>query len=85
LVEAEGDHAGAAVLYAEAAERWHEFGNVPERAYALLGQGRCLATLGASRAEPPLREAHELFASMGYQPALAETRTLLAGSAAAAS
>jgi hypothetical protein len=32
-----------------------------------------------------LREARELFASMGYRPALAETRTLLAGSAAAAS
>ena len=36
-------------LYAEAAERWREFGNVPERAYALLGQGRCLAALGRAR------------------------------------
>ena len=39
-------HADAARLYAEAAERWQEFGNVPERAYALLGQGRCLVALG---------------------------------------
>ena len=39
LAEAVGDHAAAASLYAEAAERWQGFGNVPERAYALLGQG----------------------------------------------
>ena len=64
-------------LYAEAAERWRAFGNVPERAYALLGQGRCLAALGDPEAEGPLREAHELFASMGYKPALAETEALL--------
>jgi hypothetical protein len=46
LTEAAGDHTQAASLYAEAAERWQEFGNVPERAYALLGQGRCLVALG---------------------------------------
>ena len=50
LAEAAGDHAEAAALYAEAAERWREFGNVPERAYALLGQGRCLAALGKPEA-----------------------------------
>jgi hypothetical protein len=37
-------------------------------AYALLGQGRCLAALGKPEAEEPLREAKELFASMGYGP-----------------
>ena len=79
LAEAAGDHAKAAALYAEAAERWREFGNVPERAYALLGQGRCLAALGRPEAEEPLREARELFASMGYQPALAETDALGVG------
>ena len=42
LAEHAGDHADAATLYAEAAARWQEFGNVPERAHALLGQGRCL-------------------------------------------
>jgi hypothetical protein len=52
---------------------------VPERAYALLGQGRCLAALGKPEAEEPLREARELFASMGYKPALAETEALLGG------
>ena len=85
LAEAVDDHARAALLYAEAATRWQEFGNVPERAYALLGQGRCLAALGKPGAEAPLREARELFASMGYKPALAETDELLTpGEAAAA-
>jgi hypothetical protein len=50
-------------------------------AYALLGQGRCLAALGKPEAEEPLREAKELFASMGYGPALAETEALLAETA----
>jgi hypothetical protein len=77
LAEAAGDAAEAATLYAEAAERWEEFGNVREHAYALLGQGRCLATLGKPAAEPPLKGARQLFASMGYGPALAEADALL--------
>jgi hypothetical protein len=84
LAEAVGDHAGTATLYAEAAARWQEFGNVPERAYALLGQGRCLRALGRTEAEQPLREARELFQSMGYKPALAESDALLEQVAAAA-
>ena len=72
------------MLYAEAAERWREFGNVPERAYALLGQGRCLAALRKPEAQKPLREARELFAAMGYKPALAETIALLGDNKAAA-
>ena len=74
----------AARLYEDAAERWREFGSVPERAYALLGQGRCLAALGKPEAQEPLRVARELFASMGYKPALAETEALLRQSEAAA-
>jgi class 3 adenylate cyclase len=85
LAEHAGDHAGAATLYAEAAARWQQFGNVPERAYALLGQGRCLLALGQPAAETRLAEARELFASMGYKPALAETEALLAQTTAAAS
>jgi hypothetical protein len=50
---------------------------VPERAYALLGLGRCLVALGDAHAEKPLAEAGNLFASMGYAPALAETDALL--------
>jgi class 3 adenylate cyclase/tetratricopeptide (TPR) repeat protein len=83
LAEAAGDHEAAA-LYAEAAERWRAFGSVPELAYALLGQGRCLAALSKSGAETALREARELFASMSYRPALAETEALLGESEAAA-
>jgi ATP/maltotriose-dependent transcriptional regulator MalT len=77
LAEAAGEHAQAAALYAKAAGRWQEFGNVPERAYALLGRGRWLAALGSPDAVAPLREARGLFASTGYKPALAETEALL--------
>jgi class 3 adenylate cyclase len=84
LAEAAGEQAEAAALYAESGERWGQFGNVPERAYAVLGQGRCLAALGKPEAEAPLREARELFASMGYKPALAETEALLDKSKSAA-
>lgn len=78
LAENAGDYATAAGLYAEAAQRWHEFGNVPECAYALLGQGRSLRALGKSgEAQAPLRQAHELFSLMGYKPALEQTDALL--------
>jgi class 3 adenylate cyclase/tetratricopeptide (TPR) repeat protein len=78
LAEAAHQHADAAQLYCEAAERWQHFGIVPECAYALLGQGRCLLALGDATADVPLAEARDLFASMGYEPALAETEKLLA-------
>ena len=85
LVEAAGDHVQAASLYADAAVRWRGFGSVPELAYALIGQGRCLVALGDAGAELPLVEARDLFASMGYKPALAETERLLGDAVAAAS
>lgn len=85
LAEAAGDHAQAATLYAEAAEDWRQFGNQPERAYALLGWGRSLTALGQPGADVPLTQARELFKSMGYQPALAETDTLVEQTSAAAS
>jgi hypothetical protein len=77
LAEHVGNHAEAATHYAEAAECRHEFGNVPERAHALLGRGRCLCTLGRDGAGEPFRGARALFSSMGYKPALAETEALL--------
>jgi class 3 adenylate cyclase/tetratricopeptide (TPR) repeat protein len=77
LTEAASEHAEAAALYAEAAERWRGFGDVPEHAFALLGQGRCLLSLGDPGAGAPLLEARELFASMGFAPALAEVDDLL--------
>ena len=84
LAEAAGDQRRAATLR-RGRRALAEFGNVPERAYALLGQGRCLTALGQPEAQEPLREARELFASMGYQPALAETNALLERTTAAAS
>jgi uncharacterized protein with PIN domain len=85
LAEHAGEHEKAAVLYAEAAGRWQQFGNVPECAHALLGQGRCLLALADPAAEEPLRQAAELFSSMGYRPALAETEALLEQTTALAS
>jgi class 3 adenylate cyclase/tetratricopeptide (TPR) repeat protein len=85
LAEHAGDFVVCHASYAEAAERWREFGNVPERAYALLGQGRCLVANREQAAEQPLRKARELFASMGYKPALAECDSLLAQTAVRAS
>jgi hypothetical protein len=76
LAEASGTHAEAAALYAQACDRWRGFGEVPERAYALLGHGRCLVRLARAEAEQPLGEAHEIFSGLGYRPALAQTKTL---------
>jgi class 3 adenylate cyclase len=77
LAEHAGRYAEAAALYAEATRRWRDFGHVPEHAYALLGEGRCLRALQIPEADRPLGEAQKLFASMGYKPALAETEALL--------
>ena len=81
LTEHVCQYTDAASLYAEAAARWQEFGNVPERAHALLGQGRCLLAIGEAKGAEPLRKARKLFEQMGYKPALAETESLLAHSA----
>jgi len=77
LAERAGDVGGAAALYGDAAGRWQKFGNVPERAYALLGEGRCLQSEGLPEAEEPLRAGRELFASMGYRRPAAEAAALL--------
>jgi hypothetical protein len=44
-----------------------------------------MVALGEPAAEQPLRQAAELFGSMGYRPALAETNALLEQTTAAAS
>jgi hypothetical protein len=46
LAEADGRVSEALPLYERAAKRWHDFGCLPGRAEALLGQGRCLISLG---------------------------------------
>jgi ATP/maltotriose-dependent transcriptional regulator MalT len=76
LAAAAGEHARAAALFAEAAERWRDFENVPERAYALLGQGRCMLADGDAGGQAPLAEARALFASIGYGPALGASEAL---------
>jgi tetratricopeptide (TPR) repeat protein len=85
IAEAGGKYQAAAGLYADAAHRWQQWGSVPERAYALLGQGRSLHTLEDPAAEQPLAEARELFTNLGYKPALNETEALLQQAQAAAS
>lgn len=77
LAEAGGELEQAASLYAEAAERWQAFGNVPERGHALLGRSRCLLALGrAPDAASPLRQAQEIFAGLRAKPALMEAEAL---------
>ena len=78
LTEARSDLAGAVDAYADAADRWERFGVVPEQAFALLGQGRCLVGLGRStEAQPVLRRAREIFERLGAGPALGETDALI--------
>jgi class 3 adenylate cyclase/tetratricopeptide (TPR) repeat protein len=78
LTEANEDLLAAADGYAEAADRWERFGIVPEEAFALLGQGRCLLGLSrATEAEHILQRAREIFEMLQAGPALAETDALL--------
>ena len=83
--ELAGDHSAAASLFADAAARWERFTSVLEQAYALLGQGRCLAALGDPAADRPLLEARRLFSQMGARPRVAECDRLLAALAERAS
>jgi class 3 adenylate cyclase/tetratricopeptide (TPR) repeat protein len=78
LAEVRGDHQAAADAYAEAAERWEQFGVIPEHAHALLGHGRCLIDLGQPhQAAPILHQSRALFDRLGAMSALAETDVLL--------
>jgi hypothetical protein len=71
LLEAGGDLGEASRSYAGAADGWEAFGNVPEEAYARLGLGRSLAALSDSAAPAALTRARDLFAMLGYAPAVA--------------
>ena len=78
LAEARGDLQAAAEGYAAAAERWQSFGALPERAFALLGEGRCLTALGGpAEAVAALLAARALFDTLQAAPGLAETDALL--------
>ncbi len=85
LSEARDDLVGAGALYREAGERWRQFGDVPELAYAVLGQGRCQVALGAAGADILLSDARDLFAAMGYVPACTQAKVLLKGTTLTAS
>ena len=78
LAEARGDLEIAAEGYAEAAEGWRQFGVAPERAFALLGRGRCLTAQGqAADGKKALQAAGEIFGAFRAASALAETDELL--------
>jgi class 3 adenylate cyclase/tetratricopeptide (TPR) repeat protein len=78
LAEAREDWQEAAEAYADAADRWEGFGVVPEQAFALLGQGRCLIGLSQpTEARPVLEHAREIFTRLQATPALIETDELL--------
>jgi hypothetical protein len=77
LAEEAGETEAAAAGYADAARRWGAFGVVAEQAFALLGQGRCLARLGR-RAEEPLEQARAIFGRLGAEPWLRECDALMA-------
>jgi class 3 adenylate cyclase/tetratricopeptide (TPR) repeat protein len=83
LAEARGDLGAAAQGYADAAERWQQFGVIPEQAFALLGQGRCFTHLGRNpEATGVLQQARVIFQTLQAAPALAETDLLLQQAAA---
>ena len=76
--ERAGEHARAAALYADAADRWEQFTEVIEQAHALLGQGRCLVAVGDPGADMPLRQARALFDRMGARRRIDECDNLIA-------
>jgi class 3 adenylate cyclase/tetratricopeptide (TPR) repeat protein len=79
LAEVGGELEQAAALFAEAAEGWDAYGQVLERALALLGQGRCLTGLGQPDAAPVLRAAHQRLSALGARPSVAEAAALARG------
>ena len=84
LAEHAGEHEMASVGFADAARRWRAFGVPYEEAQALLGEGRCLVTLGrAQEAAAPLAAARDMLSGLGAAPALAEAEAWLAGVSAA--
>ncbi len=86
LAEHRGELADAAVLHADAAERWERFQMPWEQGQALLGIGRCcLALSRTSEATAALLRAREMFVHLSAVPAIEETDTLLERAVAATS
>jgi class 3 adenylate cyclase/tetratricopeptide (TPR) repeat protein len=73
LAEAQGKLQEAARLYADAGDRWRNFGVVLEHGQALLSLGRCATQLGQPPARDWLLDARRVFAQLRARPLLAET------------
>jgi tetratricopeptide (TPR) repeat protein len=73
LAEAKGHTEEARVLYEEAAERWADYGFVPEEGQAHLGLGRCFVALDDRQAATqPLHRARAIFSRLGAVPLIEE-------------
>jgi class 3 adenylate cyclase/tetratricopeptide (TPR) repeat protein len=73
LAEAQGHLEQAARLYADAGDRWHDFGVVLEHGQALLSLGRCAMQLGQPMARDRLLDARRIFTALRTPRLLAET------------
>jgi hypothetical protein len=72
MAEACGDSGVALAAFQDAAVAWRAYGHVLEHAYALLGAGRCARRLSLAGAASDLREARDIFASLGAQSLVLE-------------
>ena len=85
LRERDGSHDEAAVLFADAAQRWQRFETPWEAAQALLGRGRCLMVDGRIvEATEVIRDARGIFVRLGGAPAVIAADALLRQAAATA-
>jgi len=75
--EKTGEPERALALYEDAIQRWDAYGFVLGSAEARHGAGRCLLALGR-HAQTTLREARDLYAQLGAQPAIDRIDDLLA-------
>jgi class 3 adenylate cyclase/tetratricopeptide (TPR) repeat protein len=73
LQEARDEAEKAAAGYAQAAERWRDYGHVLERGRALLGAARCLHRLGRSESQGMFEQARSILAGLGAEPLIGET------------
>jgi tetratricopeptide (TPR) repeat protein len=77
IAEVHGEFRPAADAFGQVSEVWRVSGAGLEHAYAVLGEGRCLAALGDAAADERLREARRLFVEMGASPRVEECDRLL--------
>jgi hypothetical protein len=79
LTEAQAQPDEASALYAEASERWKNYGFPLEHGQAALGAGRCLVAVGRPHeAADHLLEARRTFDALQARPLLADADRVLA-------